>query len=76
MRKDKLTEEIKEQIGNLMEQVGNKLNEQPLFMVHIVLARLYGEVCIESGMDKEDYMKACDALWDALTADMAEEPKH
>jgi len=67
---------LKDQAEALSEQVGDALHDNDMRVVQIVLARFYCGVCIESGMSKETYTKACEALWDALMEDYAEETKH
>ena len=68
--------EIKAQAEKLTEQVGDVLHDNDMRVVQMVLARFYCGVCIDMGMSKETYTKACGALWDALMEDYAEETKH
>ena len=72
----KQIKEIKDQAEALSEKIGDVLHDNDLRIVQVVLARFYCGVCIESGMSKETYTKACSALWDALMEDYAEETKH
>ena len=68
--------EIKAQAEKLTEQVGDVLHDNDMRVVQMVLARFYCGVCIDMGMSKETYTKACSALWDVLMEDYAEETKH
>lgn len=68
--------QIRRQAQTLMEKVGSVLNDQELGIVHIVVSKFYGEVCIETGMSKETYLEQSSVLWDALMEDLAEETKH
>ena len=68
--------QIKIQVENLMEKVGEVLNDQEIGIVHVVISKFYGEVCIETGMPKEVFMEQSSRLWDALMEDLAEETKH
>ena len=74
--KAELMEKMKDEAQTLLEQVGGVLHDQHLLIVQLVLARLYGEVCIDAGMTKESYLIACSGLWDALMEDIAETTKH
>ena len=67
---------MKQKAEELTQKVGDVLHDHEMRVVQIVLARFYCGVCIESGMSKETYTKACGALWDALMEDYAEEIKH
>ena len=68
--------QIRKQTQNLMEKVGEVLNDQEMGVVVIVISKFYGEVCIETGMPKEKFMEQSSRLWDALIEDLAEETKH
>jgi len=68
--------QIKEQAEALSEKIGDVLHDNDLRIVQIVLARFYCGVCIDTGMSKKRYIEACEALWDALMEDYAEEIKH
>jgi hypothetical protein len=68
--------QIRKQTQNLMKKVGEVLNDQEMGVVHIVISKFYGEVCIETGMPKEVFMEQSSRLWDALMEDLAEETKH
>jgi hypothetical protein len=69
-------EEIREEAQVLMDKVGKVLHDQHMVVVQLVLARLYAEVCVDSGMTKKKYLTACEGLWDALMEDLTEETKH
>ena len=71
-----LMEKMKDEAQVLLEKVGEILHDQHMLVVQLVLARLYGEVCIDTGMTKEKYLIACSGLWDALMEDLAETTKH
>jgi len=68
--------QIRKQAQNLIEKVGEVLNDQEMGIVHIAISKFYGEVCIEIGMSKETFMEQSSRLWDALMEDLAEETKH
>jgi len=68
--------QIKIQVENLMEKVGEVLNDQEIGIVHVVISKFYGEVCIEAGMPKEVFMEHSSRLWDAMANEIAEETKH
>jgi len=52
------------------------LDDHHLVVVHMVLARLFVGVSMESDATKEEYMKLCSDMWDNMIEEIAEEPKH
>jgi hypothetical protein len=75
MNDDKINE-YRDQANELLAQVGEVLDDNPMEVVHMVLGRLFVIVSMESGNPKENYMKLCSEIWDLIELENAEETKH
>ena len=73
--KDELIK-LEELVDKLTLEVGNILNDNPKEVVHMVVARFFVDLSIESNNDKETYMSLCSTLWDACLEEISEEPIH
>jgi len=67
---------MKNDVNNLMNEVGIILNDHNLIVVHMVLARLFVGISMESNATKEAYMQLCSDMWDNMIEAIAEETKH
>jgi hypothetical protein len=67
---------MKNDLNDLLEQVGTILHDRHLVVVHMVLARLFVGVSMESNATKEAYMQLCSDMWDNMIEAIAEETKH
>ena len=70
------TKAMKNDVNKLLHKVGTVLDDHHLVVVHMVLARLFVGVSMESDATKEEYMKLCSDMWDNMIEEIAEEPKH
>ena len=69
-------EKLIDQVDELTIEVGEILNDHPVELVHMVVARFFVDISMESNNDKETYMELCSTLWDACLENFAEETKH
>ena len=69
-------DKIHRKADSLAELITVVLDSNEILIVQIVLARLFAEVSVESGMPKEQHLHACEVMWDAIVDEMAKEPKH
>ena len=69
-------EQIRDEANDLILKVGEVLDDNSMGVVHMVLARLFVDISIDSGNDKSAFMDMCEKMWDMAIEDRAEETKH
>jgi uncharacterized hydantoinase/oxoprolinase family protein len=69
-------DELLDLVNELTQEVGDILNDNPSEAVHMVVARFFVDLSMESNNNKENFMDLCSTLWDASLEEIAEELKH